>query len=406
MANYSYIAKTIDGQTKEGNASAEDLRHLAQSLRDEGLILVKGFTEDEKKARRLLSFSLPGFGVSVKEKIIMVRNLGVMTSTGLSLVKIFDILVMQAKSKKFKKVLENVKERVNKGDSLSEAMAGHPDVFSNIFLSMVKIGEEAGTLEEVFNNLAIQLEKEHELKSKIKNAMIYPSILLLVMIAAGILVVTVVIPRLDMFFESFKSPIPIYTRIMLDSGNFAAKEWPLFIIGPLLLIIFLWIISKTSYGKRMIDAFLLKLPFFSSLIKQSNCALLLRSLSSLIASGVPLVRSLEVSSDIVGNFYFNRAIKEAALKVKKGESLSSALKTYKNLFPFGVIEMFEVGEETGKTSTILVKLAEFYENEVADITERLSTAIEPVLIVLMGAAVGVFAVSVIAPMYSMLGSIT
>ena len=185
----------------------------------------------------------------------MVRNLGVMTSTGLSLVKIFDILVMQAKNKRFKNALEDIRDRVNKGESLSEAMGTHPDVFSAIFLSMVKIGEEAGTLEEIFKNLAVQLEKEHELKAKVKNAMIYPSILFLVMIAAAALVVTVVIPKIDMFFSSFKSPIPVYTKIMLDSGKFAAREWPLFIIVPVILAFVLWVISKTTPGRKSLTQF-------------------------------------------------------------------------------------------------------------------------------------------------------
>src|SRR3989338_540082 len=405
MPNYSYTAKKIDGQTKKGKASAEDLRGLARSLRDEGLILVNGFSDGERRARKHINIVLPGFGISIKEKIIMVRNLGVMTSTGLSLVKIFDILVMQAKNKRFKNALEDIRDRVNKGESLSEAMGTHPDVFSAIFLSMVKIGEEAGTLEEIFKNLAVQLEKEHELKAKVKNAMIYPSILFLVMIAAAALVVTVVIPKIDMFFSSFKSPIPVYTKIMLDSCKFAAREWPLFIIVPVILAFVLWVISKTTPGKKIFDAVLLKIPIVSSLIKESSCAPLIRSLSSLIASGVPLLRSLEVSSDIMENYYFNAAIKESVLRVKKGESLSSALKLNQNIFPYGTVEMFEVGEETGKTSEILVRLAEFYENEVTETTEQLSASIEPILIVIMGAAVGLFAVAVIAPMYSMLGSI-
>ena len=370
MINFSYIAKTSDGQTRKGKASAENLRALARSLRDEGLVLIKGFPENEKKKSRTLNFRLPGFGVSVKEKIIMIRNLGVMTSTGLSLVRIFDILVKQAKSKQFKSALEDIRERVNKGESLSGAMSVHPDVFSAIFLSMVKIGEEAGTLEQVFNSLAIQLEKEHELKTKIKNAMIYPSILLLVMIAAAALIVTIVIPKIDLFFSSFKAPIPFYTRMMLDSGKFAAKEWPLFIIIPVAMAFIFWLLSKTKPGKKLIDAILLRIPVVSSLIKESSCALLIRSLSSLIASGVPLLRSLEVSSDIMENYYFNAAIKESVFRVKKGESLSSALKLHQNIFPFGAIEMFEVGEETGKTSEILVKLAEFYENEVTETTEQ------------------------------------
>ncbi len=328
-----------------------------------------------------------------------------MNATGLSLVKSFDVLAAQAKNKKFKSALLQIRERINKGESLSEALSGYREIFSELFLNMVKVGEESGTLEEIFKNLSLQLEKEHELKSKIQNAMIYPAVVLLTMLGVAVVIVAVVIPRLNTFFSSLNAPIPFYTKIMLGSGNFAAAHWPLLIIVPVVLLVFLWLVSKTRQGKWLMDTFLLKLPFFSLLVKESNCAILIRSLSSLISAGVPIVTSLEVSSKVVGNYYFKKAVDMAAAKVKGGENLSSALKDFENVFPTGMIEMVQVGEETGKTSAILKKLAEFYEQELADATEKLSTAIEPILIVIMGVAVGVFAFSIISPMYSMLGSI-
>jgi len=193
--------------------------------------------------------------------------------------------------------------------------------------------------------------------------------------------------------------------MMLDFGTFAQNNWHYLLMVPIILIIFIFLALKTKTGKRVRDTLLLKIPIISALVKKSNSALFIRSLSSLVSSGVPLTRSLEIISKTVNNFYFKKAIFESIEKIKKGEKLSGALKTHQALFPFGTIEMMEVGEETGKTSTILKKLADFYEQEVITAAENLSVAIEPVLILVLGLAVGFFAVSIIGPMYSAMQSI-
>lgn len=405
MPNYFYTAKSADGRTYTGSMFADDLRQLSQKLKEEDLILIKGVSNDAQTKRRFLDYLFYRVRISSAEKIIMTRNLHIMTATGLSIVKIFDILSVQARNKKFKKALTDIKSRISKGQPLSEALAAYPDIFSELFLSMVRVGEESGTLDEIFEELSSQMEKEHELKSKVQGAMIYPAIIVLAMIGAAIVIVSLVIPHLNTFFGSLDVELPIYTRIVLGSGNFAAKNWPLLAIAPFIITFIFLGILKTRQGKWAVDTIFLKLPFFSKLVKENDCAILVRSLSSLISSGVPLIRSLEISSSLMGNHYFRRAVEEAQEKIKKGESLSSALKPYRDIFPLGMIEMIEVGEETGKSSEILKRLAEFYEKEVINAAEKISTAIEPVLIVILGVAVGIFAFSIIQPMYSVLNSI-
>ena len=406
MPNYFYTAKSIDGQTRTGDAFADDLRQLSQKLKEEDLILIKGISgKKEGGGRGLLSRMFSRVRVSAAEKIIMTRNLHIMTATGLSTVKIFDILSIQARSKKFKKAMADIKEKINKGQAISEALALYPDIFSELFLNMVKVGEESGTLEEVFKDLSLQLEKEHLLKSKVQAAMIYPVIIILTMLAVGVLIVSVVIPKLDVFFTAVNADLPFYTKIMLGSGKFAAKNWLFLLLSPFVLAVVLMAILKTKQGKRAADAFFLKLPFFSTLVKENACAILVRSLSSLLSSGVTLVRALEITSNLMGNHYFREAIEQAQEKLKKGESLSSGLRPNQDLFPLGMVEMVEVGEETGKSSVILKRLAEFYEQEVINATEKISTTIEPVLIVILGIAVGIFAISIIQPMYSVLNMI-
>ncbi|MEK7659020.1 MAG: type II secretion system F family protein [Patescibacteria group bacterium] len=405
MPTYFYTAKSFNGKTETGSLNAKDHSQLAQSLKGKGLVLIEAVLHKEEKSRHSYNFSSFFSRVSETEKIMITKNLWVMFAAGLSMVKSFDILSAQASTKSLKKVLLSVKERINKGESMSKALSGYPNIFSELYCSMIKVGEESGTLEEVFQNLSLQLSKEHELKSKIQNAMIYPSLILLTMAAVGVLIITTVLPSLKTFFSSMNAPIPIYTKILLYSGDFLSKNWYLLIIVPLVLIFAFAIISKTKKGKWAIDTVLLKIPLISPLIKKTNSALLVRSLGSLVASGVPLVRALEISSGTLRNSYFKIAADEAVEKVKKGEKLSAALKYHRDIFPLGTVEMVEVGEETGKTTAILKKLADFYEQEAADATEKLSVAIEPILIIVLGVAVGFFAFSIIMPMYTTLGGI-
>ncbi len=402
MPNYFYVAKSLDGEDKTGVLEAIDESRLAQSLKKEGMILI---TADLREGKKEKGFQMPFSGVSLTDKIMITKNLGIMFAAGLSLVKSFDILASQAKKPKLKKAMIEIKDKISTGENFSDVLKGYPNIFSELFVNMIKVGEESGNLEEVFSILTLQLEKEHALKAKITNAMIYPSIIIMVMIGVGIVIVTFVLPNLNVFFSSLNVEIPIYTKIILAVGAFLAVQWYLLIVVPVLIVFFLYLFLKTKVGRRSADTFFLKLPVISMIVKKNNSAQLVRSLSSLTASGVPLINSLEITSKTIGNTYFKEALTEAGKKVKKGDKLSSALKSYQNLFPVGVIEMIEVGEETGKTSVILKKLADFYEQEAVDSIEKLTLLIEPILIVILGLSVGFFAISIIEPMYSSLKAI-
>jgi len=399
MPNYFYTAKSLNGKTVTGRYVAQDTTELSRSLKNEGLVLVRAALNDEKKSK-WYNFSFGG--VSSTEKIMMTRNLSVMVATGLPIVNSFDVLAAQARSPKLKSALMSVKEKINKGDSLHAAMAKHPDIFSDFFLSMVQVGEESGTLEEVLKILALQIEKEHRLKSEVQGAMIYPAIVLSLLLVVGIIVVVVVLPKLDQFFTNMNAKIPIYTRILINFGKFSTKQWPIMIAIPVVLFFLASMAIKTKPGKWVRDTLFLRIPLFSSLVKKNNCAILIRSLSSLLSSGVPMTKSLEVATGTVNNYYFKKAITEALEKIKKGEKLYESLIPHKDIFPFGVIEMLQVGEETGKTSSVLKTLADFYEDELIATTAKLSAAIEPILIIVLGAMVAFFAFSVIEPMYSSL----
>ena len=318
MPNYNYIAKNFEGKTETGIMNASNESQLAQALKSQGMILIKASIE-EKKAKLNFDISIPFLGVSSTQKLMMVKNLGIMFSTGLSLVKIFDILSIQAKGKVLKSALIDIKEKINKGENLSEAMARYPKIFSNMFVSMIKVGEESGTLEGIFQILSLQISKEHELKSKIRNAMTYPAVIVVVMFIIGGIIITVVLPNLATFFANLNADIPIYTKILLWIGVFLSKNWYLLLVIPIVLGISIFLTIRTKRGKFVLDTILLKTPLISPIVKKNNSAFFVRSLSSMISSGVPLVRSLEITSETVGNHYFKDAIIDASTKIKKGD---------------------------------------------------------------------------------------
>ena len=404
MPKYFYTAKSFSGEGKTGILEAKDEYQLARILRQEGYILISAeLAEAEKKK---LKISIPFFGgVSLTEKMMFTRNLRIMISAGISLPRALETLAYQSKSQKFKKSLLDTANQVTKGKNFSDSLSSHSDVFSELFVSMVKVGEEAGTLEDVLNVLTNQMEREYELKSRVKGAMIYPAVIISAMIGIGVLMLVMVIPKLAETFEELNVELPPATKFVIFLGNFLAQKWYLMILIVFALVILMRIILKTKTGKKIFDFLALKIPIISPLIQKTNSAYTVRTLSSLISSGVPIVRSLEIISGAVGNIYFQKAMVDASEKVRKGLKLSEALRPYQGLYPPTVIQMIEVGEETGETSTILAKLADFYEEEVTAATKNLSAVIEPVLMLLIGAAVGFFAISMIQPIYSMLGAI-
>ncbi len=405
MPRYFYTAKNQTGETKTGFLTAENTHQLARLLKKDGLILVNATPQEEKK-KKGFNISIPFLGrITTREKLMATRNLQVMIGSGLPLSRALSILIHQTKNKRFKKVLLEVREEIKKGRSFSEALSGYPGVFSELFQNMVKVGEEGGMLEDVLGTLSSHMEKEHRLKSKIKGAMIYPAVIITTMIGIGILMLILVVPKLKSMFEELDVELPVTTRFVMALGSFLAQRWYFVCLFVILFVIFFWRFSKTKIGRKIIDTILLKIPVISSLIKKSNSASTIRTLSALLSSGVTMVKSLNVISGTLKNFYFQKAMKEAAEKVKKGASLSECLEPYQEIYPLGVVEMIKVGEETGQTSEILVKLANFFEEEIDRATKNLVSVLEPVLMVIIGAAVGFFAISMIQPMYSMLGGI-
>jgi len=406
MATYTFKAKTLEGEEREGVLEAKDKHQLARTLRQQGLILIQAELEETEKKKRKLTFSIPFLDrVSLPEKMMFTRNLQVMVAAGLPLPRALETLTLQAKSKKFKKALLDIKEQIVKGKSFSDSLNSWPDIFSELFSNMIKVGEEAGTLEEVLKILAQQMEREHELKSKVMGAMIYPAVIICAMIGIGILMLVTTVPQLAETFEELNIELPLTTQIVIGLAKFLTTKWYLVVL-IIIILIFLFLQGlRTKRGKKLMDTLTLKIPIVSPIVKKTNSAHTARTISSLISAGVPIVKALEITSGTLGNVFYKNAISQAVQKVRKGGKLSEALNLYQDIYSPIIIQMLAVGEETGETSAILEKLAEFFEDEVGHATKNLASVIEPVLMIIIGAVIGFFAISMIQPMYSMLGAI-
>jgi len=312
---------------------------------------------------------------------------------------------MQARNSIFRSALAKIKEDIIRGTAFSEALGQYPKIFSEFFQSMVKVGEESGTMENVLKISVNQMEKEYELHSKIKGAMVYPTVILITMVAVGALMLATIVPQLAATFKDLGVNLPPMTQFIINMGNFMQKLWWAVLIGAAFGATAISQFFKTGIGKRLFDNAMVRAFIFAPIVKNINAAYTLRNISSLISSGVSLPRSLEVAAGTVGNINYRDALLDIKERIKKGEKFSEAIACFGAIYPITAIQMIAVGEETGETSAILQKLAEFYENEVSEATKNLTAVIEPALMIVIGVAVGFFAVSMIQPMYSMLDAV-
>jgi type IV pilus assembly protein PilC len=335
-----------------------------------------------------------------KEKQFFVQNLQVMVSGGLPLDRALKTLADQTTNFRFKKIIEDLRTSTIKGVSLADSLNKHKSVFGELFISMVQAGELSGRLDEVLKQVYLQLKKSNELKSNVKSAMTYPVIVVLAMVGIGIGMLVFVIPKITGIFTEAKVELPLPTRILISTSNFITGNGILVGSASIIFIVLFILFFKTDKGKYFFHGLFLKLPIFSGIIKQINLAQFTRNISSLIKTDIPIVKTFEVTAQIVGNHHYRRALIESAQKLKKGATIAEILKAYPKLFPPVIIQMVNVGEETGKVDEILDEMANFYEEEINRIMKTLPSIIEPVLMLILGVGVGLMAVAIIMPMYS------
>jgi len=406
---FSYKAKSKEGEMTEGVQSAVDRLTLAHDLRSRGFTPISIIEKGKSFIDKLSAFGGVFSGIfskiSTNEQIIFTKNLSGMLKAGLSLYRALSVLKKQTKNAKMDSILISLGDEINSGGTLSSGLAKFPNVFSQLFISMTKAGEESGNLAGALSDIGMNLEKSHSLTKKIKGALIYPGVILSAMVVIGVLMFAFVVPTLASTFQSLGVTLPLSTRIIIFFGNFFSHNLILTFVIIIIAGLGLYSLFHGKFMAKYIDYVVVRLPVIGNLAKELNTARTARTISSLLLAGVSITRAIEITEDVVQNSYYKKVLNEAKNAIEKGAPFSKAFETNNKLYPVMMSEMIEVGEETGKLSDMLLEIALFYEAEIENKTKNLSTIIEPVLMIFIGAGVGFFAISMISPLYSILGSI-
>lgn len=338
--------------------------------------------------------------VKQDELVMMTRNLGSMLKAGLTITRALSVMQRQSKNPRLIGVLKRVVAQINSGEQLYVALKEFPEVFSDLYVAMIKSGEESGGLSDSLNTLAMQMERSSNLTKKIKGAMIYPAIVVTVMVIIAILMMIYVMPQITGVFKGMDKELPVTTQFLINTSDFFANHTLIALAGIAGFVLGVVSFFKTKIGHLIVSWSVTRIPVIGVMAKETNSARTARTLSSLLNSGVDVIQAITITEEVVQNVFYKEVLREAAKRVEKGTALSSVFVERTDLYPILVGEMILVGEETGQISGMLGELALFYETEVERKTKDLSTIIEPLLMVVIGAGVGFFALALIAPIYS------
>jgi type IV pilus assembly protein PilC len=405
MPTFKYKALHDDKTAYEATVEAKDRFEVYNLVRKEGGQIVA--VSELKGSALHMEIDLLRFFKRVKEVdvILLNRNLGAMLKAGLSLSRALGVIERQTRKARLKEVVRGINAEIEQGGSLSSGMLKYPNIFSKLVTSMVAAGEESGSLSDSLGTISNQLEQSYELKKKIKGAMIYPGVIVSVLLLVGSLMMIFIVPSLTQTFTSMNVELPFTTKVVIAISNFLVAHTIsalLMVIGAIGGFIFA---MRTSIGKHIFEMIFLRIPIIGTLMKETNSARTGRTLSSLLAAGVNMLTSIDITRDVIQNSYYKAVLVAAHDTVQKGQPLAQVFMNAENLYPPLVGELIAVGEETGELPGMLKEIAEYYEREVDQKTKNMSTIIEPFLMLIVGAGVGFFAVSMITPIYSITSSI-
>jgi type IV pilus assembly protein PilC len=400
MPIYTYTAKNNVGGTVSGDVEARNRETAVGLLKNQGFTVV---SIKEKTAG--FSDILSDFkNVPQGEVATFTRQLSTMVSAGLPIARALEVLSSQSTNSKLKKIISDVLKSVEGGASLSASFSLYPKVFSNTYVSLVRAGESSGKLDVILKKLADNMEADRELNSKFKSAMIYPIVILVAMMAVMLILMVFVMPKLTTMYEGMQIELPATTKMIINVSNFMAKYIYLILIVIVGLVIVIRSFFSSERGKNFVSEIIGKVPVFGKITLMKDYSSFSRTLSLLINAGVPIVDALNIVSVTMSGMPLRRAIQEAARQVEKGNSLSSFFKS-NSAFPPLIGQMMGVGEETGKTDEVLERVAVYYEGEVNNLVKGLSSALEPLILVILGVMVGFLIISVITPIYKLTSAI-
>jgi type IV pilus assembly protein PilC len=396
MPIYNYLAKNPHAETIKGKVEARNVSQAAAALRSRNLLVIK---IDAETSSMFAQFSSMLSGVKQDEIVALTRQLSTMVTAGLSLTQSLTILQQQNKPA-MAALLEKLLQDIEGGNTFAKALERHPKQFSRVYIQLVRAGETAGVLDQVLLRLSENLEKNKEFKAKTQGALIYPLIVVIAMLIVTAIMMIFVVPKLTEMYKDFGADLPVVTQILIDTSNFFVNFW--WLVGGVLVGagvgLFRW--YKTPVGERKISQWLLKIPLYGELRKKVILTEFSRTLSLLLTAGISLLQALEVSADAINLILYREALEESYQRVEKGVSLGKTLQD-KDLFPPILTQMVLVGEETGKLDEVLLKISNYFQSESEQAIKNLTTALEPMIMIVLGLGVGFMVFAIVMPIYTL-----
>lgn len=397
MKRFTYKAKDKSGTVVTGEVEASSAQIAAKLVRTRGLVVITITPRRESLFSLIKKFRER---ITLSDVATFTRQLATMINAGLPITQALLILRSQSKGS-LQKVVAQILSDIEGGESLSTSLSRHPKVFNPTYIALVKSGEVGGVMDEVLVRLADNLEKQQEFKGKVTGALIYPAIIVVGMFVVGLVMMIFVIPRLTSLYGEFNAKLPIATQILIGISNFFVKAWPLIIIFVVVAISGFRAYRRTVRGRRITDELLFKLPIIGELQRQVILTELTRTLSLMVGAGVSILETLNITAGVVGNVVIADALKDAAKQVEKGFPIAYSFSKHPEAFPYILSQMVAVGEETGKMEEVLQKVSHVFEVESDQKVKGLTSAIEPLVMILLGLGVGFLVIAIILPIYSL-----
>ncbi|MET3697380.1 type IV pilus assembly protein PilC [Bacillus oleivorans] len=401
MAVYQYRGRDRKGEKKSGKLKAHDEKEAIEKLRELGVAVI---SLEELTSFLYKEIEITKKKVRPQDFVMYIRQFSTLIQAGISIVEATQILAKQTDNKLLKQSLSDIEEKLREGRSFTQAVSEHPKIFPPMFVHLIRAGEVGGNMDEILDRLAVYFEKQYETRNKVKAALTYPVFIGIVSITVLIFLLTTVVPTFSTMFASLGAELPFVTKMVLSASQFFLKWWwfILLIVGATTAGI--WYFIKSEDGQYYFDYFALKLPIVGMILRKFALARMTRTLSSLYASSVPILQSMSIIENVVGNEVYVRALQDVKRSLEKGQSMTKPLQEHW-AFPPMVVQMIATGEKTGAMETVLGKVADFYEADVSIATEKLKALLEPVLITFLAGVVGVIVASIALPMFSVFESI-
>ncbi|MEX0672483.1 MAG: type II secretion system F family protein [Candidatus Paceibacterota bacterium] len=399
---FKYQALDTDGNRKNGNIDAQDRDAAINALQRRDLVITSIETSSgQGEGSSVLQREIKWFErVTQKEVVVLSRQMATLFNAQVSALRVFRLLGSEVQNNKLRRVMDQIADDLQGGSTISEALSRHPSVFSSFYVNMVKAGEESGRLDEIFTHLADHMDRMYEINAKTRNALVYPSFVIVVFIGVMALMFTTVIPQISVILEDVGQELPIYTKIVLGVSDFFANFWFFILVTLAVVGVIGWKYVQTPAGRARYDQFILDIPYVGDLIQKLILARISDNLNTMLISGIPMVRALEITKDIVKNEVYDKILVDAIEDVRGGNALSSSFSQYEEM-PGIMVQMIKVGEETGELGSLLSTLSKFYEREVNNAVDNLVSMIEPIMILVLGLGVGVLLAAVLMPIYNL-----